>query len=153
DGKTAVYWVNHAWLYCWLTYGIYSLGGGAGLVIFKAIVFTVAIAVLSRVGWRSSSRWFVLLCLIMAALAASMRALVQPTAVSMLFVAITLYVLDRVGLFGFKQAKTPEEARGETRWLWCLPPLFALWANLDAWFILGPMLVALCWAAVGLTKW
>src|SRR5262249_44402354 len=27
--------------------------------------------------------------------------------------------------------------------LWLLPPLFALWVNLDSWFILGPFTVAL----------
>src|SRR5207253_685368 len=34
-----------------------------------------------------------------------------------------------------------------------LPALFALWANFDSWFILGPLLVALCWASIGLAKW
>ena len=33
------------------------------------------------------------------------------------------------------------EKGGALRWL--LVPLFALWANLDAWFILGPGLVGL----------
>ena len=28
-----------------------------------------------------------------------------------------------------------------------------LWANLDAWFILGPMVVGLCWAATGVGRW
>jgi hypothetical protein len=37
--------------------------------------------------------------------------------------------------------------------LWTLPPLFALWANLDVWFILGPLVVGLCWAATGLARW
>jgi hypothetical protein len=45
--------------------------------------------------------------------------------VSFLFLAITLYVLTR------------------TRQVWILPVLFALWVNLDAWFILGPLTLAL----------
>jgi hypothetical protein len=26
-------------------------------------------------------------------------------------------------------------------------------ANLDAWFILGPIVLGLCWAGAGLTRW
>lgn len=145
-----IYWVHHAWLYSWLVYGIYAAFGGAGLIIMKAAIFTAAIGVLSRIGWNESNRWFVLICLVMAALAASTRVFMQPMVVSFLFLAITLFVLDRAGVFAFgSEAGGPDRARG----LWYLPPLFALWANLDAWFILGPILVGLCWAAAGLTKW
>lgn len=87
DGKPAVYWVHHSWLYSWLVYGIYSLWGGAGLVIGKAIVFTAAIAILSRVGWNQANRWFVLVCLMMAALAISNRMRMQPIVLSMLFLS------------------------------------------------------------------
>ncbi len=173
-----VYWVHHSWLYSWLVYGIYSLFGGTGLVIGKAIIFTATIALLTRIGWNETNRWFVLICVLMAALALSHRILMQPLALSLLFLALTLFVLDQVGLFAFKRADAPPsppaplpEGKGgemasaprallpqgekgdKARWLWYLPALFALWANLDAWFILGPLLVALCWAATGLAKW
>jgi hypothetical protein len=148
--RTAVYWVHHSWLYSWLVFQIYSFFGGAGLVIGKAILFTAAIALLSRIGWTQESRWFVLLCLAMAALAASRLIELRPIVVSLLFLSLTLFLLNRAGIFALKKDAV---APGGGRWLWYLPPLFALWANLDHWFILGPLLVALCWGGTALAKW
>ena len=153
NDKPAVYWVHHSWLYSWLVFQLYSLVGGAGLVIGKAILFTAAIALLSRVGWNESNRWFLLIFLVMAALAASSRVLMQPIVVSLFFVSVTLFVLDRVGVFALQRGDGPRPSESEVRWLWCLPPMFALWANLDNWFILGPLLLVLAWAAAGLAKW
>jgi hypothetical protein len=173
--KPAVYWVHHSWLYSWLVYQLYSLAGGAGLVIGKAILFTAAIALLSRISfaangsrrgpaglnvprlganstssWSEASRWFGLICLVMAALAASNLILLRPLVVSLLFLSITLFVLHHAGIFALKK---DEAAPDRARWLWSLPLLFALWANLDHWFILGPLLLALCWGGTGLAKW
>ncbi|MBI1831378.1 MAG: hypothetical protein HYR84_08010, partial [Planctomycetes bacterium] len=149
-GKPAVYWVHHSWLYSWLVYAIYTLFGGPALVLGKAILVTASVALLSRIGWNESNRWFLLLCLVMAVLAASTRFLLQPAVVSFFFLSITLYILDRVGAFAFKRE---EGAPDCTHWLWCLPPLFALWANLDQYFLFGPLLVGACWAATYVAKW
>ena len=149
-GKPGVYWVNHSWLYCWILYGVYSLFGGPVLIIGKAILFTATIGLLARVGWNESNRWFILICLVMAALAASTQILLHPIVVSLLFLAVTMFVLDRVGMFSFK--RDPSEP-DRTKWLWYLPPMFALWANLDHWFILGPILLALCWGATYAANW
>src|SRR5207245_1544751 len=63
--------------------------------------------------------------------------LLQPKIISYLFLSLTVYLLNResIGL----------AARGP---LWlrpivAIPVLFALWVNLDEWFILGPFAVAL----------
>ncbi len=158
----APFWVHQSWLYSWLFYQLHELVGGAGLVLIKAALFTIAVGLLSRIGWTESNRWFVLICLIAAALAVSPRLLLQPIVISFLFLSITLFVLDRVGFFAHARspsppAPLPQEARGDNapcpRLLWVLPPLFALWANLDVWFILGPMVLGLCWAGAGLTRW
>lgn len=146
----AVYWVHQGWLASWLFYQIFQVFGGGALVLVKAVLFTIAIGLLSRIGWTDKTRWFVLIGLTMAVLAVSPRLLLQPMVVSFLFVAITLFVLDRARLFTpFGEVAAPVCSRC----LWYLPPLFALWANLDVWFILGPILVGLCWAAAGLSHW
>ena len=146
----APFWVHQSWLYSWLFFQLHELVGGAGLVLIKAILFTIAIGLLSRIGWNEANRWFVLIALIAAALAVSPRLLLQPTVVSFLFLSITLFVLARVGCFAHAR---PDGKTPCPRMLWILPPLFALWANLDVWFILGPMVLGLCWAAAGLTRW
>ena len=165
--QPAVYWTHHSWLYSWLVYHLYNLIGGVGLVVGKAILFTTAIALLCRVGWNEANRWFLLICLVTAVLATSHRLLLQPVVLSYLFLSITLFILYRVGIFDQKQSEAApqggplapraDSTRGASRppisWLWALPPLFAIWANLDHWFILGPIVLALCWAGTGLAKW
>jgi tetratricopeptide (TPR) repeat protein len=148
--RPATFWVHQSWLYSWLFFQLHELIGGAGLVLIKAILFTIAVVLLSRIGWNEANRWFVLIALVGAALAVSPRLLLQPTVVSFLFLSITLFVLDRVGFFAHAR---PDGKTPDARLLWILPPLFALWANLDIWFILGPIVLGLCWAATGLTRW
>jgi len=151
DGKPAVRWVHQSWLYSVLVYQIHESSlGGAGLIVFKAILFTLAIGLLSRIGWTAPNRWFLLICLVMAVLAVSSRLFMQPIVMSLFFLALTMFILDRVGLFALSGA-TPQAA--EMKWLWALPPIFALWANFDAWFILGPLVLGLVWAASGLSRW
>ncbi len=161
-----VYWVHHSWLYSLLLYQFHNLAGATGLIVGKAILFTAAIALLCCIGWNAANRWFLLVCLLIAALAVSGRLVLEPRVVSYLFLAITLFVLYRAGVFAQPRApagseNSPDTLVGPTesappaseRCLWWLPPLFLLWANLDAWFILGPIVVGLCWAGTGLGKW
>ena len=73
------------------------------------------------------------MCTALALLPMSTRFLLQPTVVSYFFLGLTLYLLTR-----------PERTdKGSHRILWWLPPLFALWVNLDGWFVLGLLAVAL----------
>ncbi len=230
QGRPAAYWVHQGWLFSWLSYKLNHLVGGGGLVLIKAIMFVLSVLVLSRIGWKSGNRWFVLICLMMAALAISPRLLLQPTVVSFFFMVITLFVLYRAGLLGIPVPPPPRAVantptpdlsdagavastvpspapalmaeQGSTGitlapapvasgplaapvtatapsvpekplaapapavacgpmakecaclgCLWILPPLFALWANMDSWFILGPMLLGLAWVGTGLAKW
>jgi hypothetical protein len=57
----------------------------------------------------------------------------QPVVVSYLFLGLTLWLLRR--------GVEPGEASGRS--LWLLVPLFALWANADEHFLLGPVTLAL----------
>lgn len=153
-------WIHQSWLFSWIAYQIHeSKIGGAGLVIIKAILFTIAIALLSQIGWNAQNRWFIVICLIMAMLAASGRLLLSPTLISTLFIAITLSLLDRAGLLRQPNAVTESTSRlppwkggPPEGWLWYLVPLFALWANLDAWFILGPIILGFAWAGTALAR-
>src|SRR5262249_8887787 len=52
-------------------------------------------------------------------------------------VVLTLYLLERPSLVDEARAAPARAQR------WLLVPLFALWANLDAWFLLAPALLVL----------
>jgi hypothetical protein len=143
-------WVHQSWLFSWLLFQLHQVIGGPGLVFGKALLVVAAIALLSRIGWHESSRWFTLIGLAMAVLAMSGRLALTPLVVSLLFTSITLYVLHRAGAFALRE---DDAHPADSRWLWVLPPLFAVWANLDHWFIVGPMIVGICWGATGLARW
>jgi tetratricopeptide (TPR) repeat protein len=140
------YWVNHAWLFDGLLYGLSALAGGvetpaagALLVGFKAALLTALAAILLLIRRPGQSLWAPAVCTALAVVALSPRALMQPTVVSFFFLGLTLYLLQRPRQFRERRGQTVAPLTS----YWLLPPLFALWANLDNWFLLGPAAVAL----------
>ncbi|MBL8800102.1 MAG: hypothetical protein JNM56_39840, partial [Planctomycetia bacterium] len=154
-----VYWVNHSWLYDLLLYGFTSLcrgplgWDGTVVVVLKALAMTLLASVLLSIRRRGVSLWLPVLCTTLAVLAAASRMILGPISVSMLLLGLTLYFLIRDGkpeagaAKGWRVLLTASPRR-----LWVLPPLFALWVNLDGWFILGPLLVGLYWLGEALQE-
>jgi tetratricopeptide (TPR) repeat protein len=137
------YWANQAWLFDLAVYGVYTLAGGAALVVLKALVVTALAGLMLLVRRRGGPGWVPAFCTALALLAMSPRLLLQPACLSCFFLGLTLWLLWRV---------QPDEPAGEaaaTGWQVgrCLPLVlvFALWANVDEWFWLGPLLAALFW--------
>jgi tetratricopeptide (TPR) repeat protein len=139
-----VLWVNHAWGWDALLYGLYQFGGGgAGLVVAKCVLVTV-LAGLFFAFRRPRTRGGVLpLAAAAAVLALGPWLLLQSALVSLLGVVLTLYLLERPSLVEDARAERAAGSGDPRRTRWLLVPLFALWANLDAWFLLGPGLVGL----------
>ena len=121
-------WVNHSWLYDLLVYLGYSALGDTPLVVLKALGIAAFAVVLLQIRRPDQSLWIPAASTGLAMLTLSPKVQFQPTLVSYLFLALTLLILTR--------------ARN-TRWLWALVPLFILWVNLDAWFLLGPVTAGL----------
>ncbi|MCI0642983.1 MAG: hypothetical protein L0Y72_05540 [Gemmataceae bacterium] len=129
------HWVNHAWLYHLLAFSVYQSLGEAGLVVSKALLVVLVCGLLMHVAWRRTNRWLAALCVILAVLALGPYLVLRPVIVSYLFLAATVWWLERRG-FGVK---------GKVgSWLPLLL-MFILWANLDEWFLLGPLTVFLYW--------
>ena len=142
------YWVNHSWLFDLGLYAVANLAGGpdtsaAGIamVVAKGLA-TVAIFFL-MIGIRrpEQSLWGPVILAVLAVLAMSPRLFVQPTLISVLFVALTLFILARPGYVEMPSRGVRRKDPLNVYWL--LPPLFVLWVNLDSWFILGPVIVLL----------
>jgi len=133
-----VFWVNHSWLSDFLLYQIYKLGDGAALIVVKAVLTTLLAALLLGFRRRGEGMGGVACASLVALLALGPWLLpLQSNLWSLLGVVLTLYLLERTCLT--EDAPVPR-ARPEC---WLLVPLFALWANLDEWFVLGPVLVGL----------
>src|SRR5207249_2766971 len=91
----------------------------------------VAVAALAGVMLRTSLRtggavWVAAGCTVLALLAMSPRLVLQLQCLSLLFLAVCLNLL----LVGGRAVRV-------------VPVLIALWVNVDGWFLLGPLLVAL----------
>ena len=137
--------MNTNWLYDLLTYAVFQgfgAFGGAALVLLKAVLAGVLALLLVRLGWCGRGLWAPAVGAAWAVLVLSPWLMLHPMIVSYLFLALTVYFLER------PHRPAPEEdplAAKSVSFVayWPLLPLFALWANLDAWFLLGPLTVAL----------
>ncbi len=137
-GQKATSWVAHSWFYDLVSYGVYQWLGGGVLVFLKAGLVALLAALLIRLGTRRRGLAWPALCATLSVLALSGRLLLQPALVSGLLLAITLGLLDRA------RRLCAEPKR--TTWLRRFGPiclLFILWANVDDWFLLGPLTVGL----------
>jgi hypothetical protein len=129
-------WVHHAWLPSLLLGLIYepfspgAVTGGAIAVALKALVVVAVALVLCLIRRRGQSWiWPVAitgLCMVVM----SRRVNLDPSVFSLLFLALTLWVLT------LPRTSHP-------RAIYWLPPLFLLWVNTDQWFVLGPLTVLL----------
>jgi hypothetical protein len=142
-------WVNHSWLWDLLLYGVYQAGGGtdasasglelvgALIVGFKALLLVLLAGVMLLIRRPEQRVWVPAVFAALTVVVMSKWLLLQPKIISYLFLGLTVYLLNResIGL----------AARGPLwlRPLVAIPVLFALWGNLDEWFILGPFAVAL----------
>lgn len=111
-------WVDHEWGSDVILSLAYKLGGYLLAAILFSVVWTAALLALA---WKS--RWWVVL---LAALALTPYAGINPIAWSILLFAICLRILN---------------SKKQT-WRYILPILFIPWANLHAGFIAGLALIA-----------
>jgi hypothetical protein len=144
-------WVNHSWLAEVALYGLTRLSGGTDapggslVVVLKALLTTLLAWVLLLIRRREQSALLPVICITLGLVALSPHLLLRPTCVSFLFLGLTVWVLQREG--------RPEPGAETRGWrlllpsaparLYVLPPLFALWVNLDSWFLLGPLTLGL----------
>src|SRR5262249_13365131 len=144
-----VYWVAHAWLFDLTLYGLYGLVGGAGLVVLKALVVAALAGLLLRVGRPDGPGWVPVVCTTLAVLAMSPRLLLQPACVSYLLLGLTFWLLWRPHAAQDEGGRMKDESNKSAFILhpssFILLGVFALWANLDEWFLLGPVLAGLFW--------
>jgi hypothetical protein len=123
-------WVGQQWLYEVTLAGLVGAGGAglASLVMGLAAVAGVVLATLSvpRAA-RISGPWLAFGMVITGVVLNSVAG-VSSGVISVLGVAIVLFVISRW-------------REGRTAAVWGLPPLFLLWANMDAGFAAGLLIV------------
>lgn len=124
-------WIDLHWGYQLLVAALYHLTGVNGTILFKALCYTFAV----MLGWYATgkyvSNWLKALIWFPSLIAISGRAYERPEMISLICLAATLWLLERI-------PKDP-------RLIWTIPGLLILWTNFHALFVLG---VVVCGAFV-----
>jgi hypothetical protein len=133
-------WLNHAWGFELLLYGIYALAGTTGVILLQGLVAAATFGVLWGLLRREGigPGWSLGL-LSLSALATHGFWSPRPQLVTYLLLAVFVRIVA-------------DYQAGRANRLWWLPILTAVWANLHAGFLAGPGLLAL-WAAGELLGW
>lgn len=115
-------WFAWEWLSEVLFSCLNSIGGLKAIVLFSAVVITLAFTVVFRhMIWRGATPLVAMAVTLVATGAASNHYLARPHVITFLFLAISLWLIDI-------------DRKQETKWLWMLAPLTILWTNLHGGF-------------------
>uniref|UniRef100_Q020X3 Glycosyltransferase RgtA/B/C/D-like domain-containing protein n=1 Tax=Solibacter usitatus (strain Ellin6076) TaxID=234267 RepID=Q020X3_SOLUE len=116
--------LKHEWGAQVILYLVYAAGGFPAMVIFKACCLTFLCGMIGWVVYRRTDRFYLSVAAAVAAgMIARTTAADRPYLVTYVFLAITLWILER------------------RRPLWVLPPLFILWANAHGGYFMGWVLL------------
>jgi hypothetical protein len=132
SGETT-YWVNPSWLYDLLLYVSYQALGGTILIVLKALVAALTAGLLILSGANGKSFFLSSLCTGLVFVAMGPWLALKPLFLSLFFLAWTIWYL--------KKKLEGREKHLALVTFWPLLAVFALWANLDSWFFLGPVTV------------
>lgn len=125
-------------LYDLLVYGFHAAFGGFGLVLAKAILVAGIAWMMIRMSRLDTDSWLPVVCTTLAMLAMGIRMLLQPALVSCFLLTLALFLIrDR--------EQSPVKNKSAVLPPWPLVILFAVWANIDSWFVVGLAVVAIFW--------
>ncbi|HZZ83141.1 MAG TPA: hypothetical protein VFE30_01290 [Anaeromyxobacteraceae bacterium] len=122
--------MHHEWGAGVIAYAVTGTLGGTGLMALKYAVGLLFAALCVRLALRMGGRAATVLALgpIAVLLVGAGYGPIRAQAYSFLFAGVTLWCCER-------------DRRGERRWLLLLPPLFVVWVNLHAGFVIGLLLL------------
>jgi hypothetical protein len=124
-------WVNHSLLFDALSYELY-IGDGALLVVAKALAIVCTFGLLISIRRPGSPLWPWAAVGGIAVLAAAPRFNLAPLIGSIFLLAVTLFLLFRF-----------QHRRHSWRFPLAIGLTFWVWAQVDSWFLLGPLVLIL----------
>jgi hypothetical protein len=146
-GKT---WFAWEWMYDVIVGALERWAGLNGVVWFTAVVIAGVFAWTFKLLLRRGTNVFVALVLLLLAASASMiHFLARPHVLSWLFTLVWFWILDssESDCLPADSAgpSATNSAAGSWRRLWFLPLLTLVWVNVHGGFLIGFVLLAICW--------
>jgi hypothetical protein len=125
-------WIAHEWLAELGIYAAYRLGGYSGLMLCFAGLASLLFALVYFLCYLRCRSWLAaLLGGVCAWFFATVGLAIRPMLLGYLFLVVELILL--------------ELASRNWRWLWALPPLFAVWVNCHGSYFFGMGVMAAYW--------
>jgi hypothetical protein len=125
-------WIEYSWLFEVLVYAIHAHGNLTGLVYFVVtMAFVITFAAHKLVRQTSVPFAAEIALVVVGMMGMNYLMTPRPWLFTILFFIVELLVIDRA------------RRSGKDRWLWALPLVFALWANLHIQFVYGLAAVGL----------
>jgi len=123
-GKPGQAWYAFEWLSETMYAAAYNLAGLKGVALLGGVLVSLYVTVLLKYTvWKGASGLFALVVMLMATTGASIHFHARPHLVTMLFLAIALWIMEH-------------HRRRGGRLIWTLAPLTALWANFHGGFFI-----------------
>ena len=121
-------WIDVWWAFQIPAFLLHEWFGFGGLIILKTAFIAGAFGICFLTVPRESRGSALILLGFFAILISQLRFHARPTAVTFLFTALYLFILDR-------------HSRTKTRWLWALPGFHFVWANLHGVATVGIVMI------------
>ncbi|HXE72277.1 MAG TPA: hypothetical protein VNO81_06420, partial [Candidatus Nitrosotenuis sp.] len=134
-------WLDHEWLAQVVFYGLYLAGGLPALFALRSLAVLAAFGLLpfGSARRRGLPEGAVVACLLLCTALSEWRS----------FFDVRAYLFTYLGLSATLFLLVEYLEEGQVRWLWPLPALTALWANLHGGFILAPgLLLVAAWGCL-----
>jgi hypothetical protein len=112
--------LTHEWLSQIILYLAYAVGGFPGLIILRVLLLMGVCALSGLVAHKRAGSFYWSVAAAVATAVVAMR-----------------YAADRPFLFTFLFAAATFTIMEYRRWMWALPPMFLIWANMHGGFFLG----------------
>jgi hypothetical protein len=133
--------MEHEWLAQWSIYGAYKLGGYTALMLWLGILASLLFVLVYLLCYLSSKNSLVAflggLC---AWFFGTVSLAIRPLLLGHIFLVVELILLTL--------------AARNRRWLWLLPPLFAVWVNCHGSFFFGLGILCAYWVCSGISgRW
>jgi hypothetical protein len=120
-------WIDHGWLAQVFWYALYAAGGWAGLSLGLAAVVTISFGLIWQI--VPGNQYVRAFSLVLGAITSAIIWAVRPQMISFLLAALILFLLERY-------------KRGGRRWIYALPLVILLWANVHGGYAIAFMIMA-----------
>jgi hypothetical protein len=128
-------WVAYSWLYEVLLYGLYAAFGLHGIIAYRVVMSLLVVWATHALVCRLTRHFLASTGLTLAAVLALQPLLYErPWLFTILFTTLTLRAVLELRLAATRPAP---------RWVWAVPLLFVMWANIHIQFVYGLVVLGL----------